>query len=170
MALRTALAKFHGRKVVPEDPPRGESQSNGTVEEAGKTVREFVRVPREHVQDKAEVELGASDVIVLWMVRWAAMMVSRFLVGKDGVTAYERRRGRKCRIPVVAFGEMVWYKISPGKERGKKLESEWREWLWLGHSRISNEAVIGTREGVVRACAVKRMDEESRWEASISRR
>ena len=110
VALRTALAKFHGGKVVPEDPPRGESQSNGTVEEAGKTVREFVRVLREHVQDKAEVELGASDVFVLWMVRWAAMMVSRFLVGKDGLTAYERRRDRKCRIPVVAFGEKVWYK------------------------------------------------------------
>ena len=125
VALRTALAKFHGEKVVPEDPPRGESQSNGTVEEAGKTVREFVRVLREHVQDKAEVELGASDVIVLWMVRWAAMMVSRFLVWKE----------------------------------------EWREGLWLGHSRRSNEAIIGTREGVVRAYAVKRMDEESRWDA-----
>ena len=166
VALRTALAKFHGGKVVPEDPSRGESQSNGTVEEAGKTVREFVRVPREHVQDKAEVELGASDVIVLWMVRWAAMMVSRFLVGKDGLTAYERRRGRKCRIPVVAFGEKVWYKeIRPGKERANKLESEWREGLGLGHSRRSNEAIIGTREGVVRAYAVKRMDEESRWDA-----
>ena len=145
VALRTALAKFHGGKVVPEDPPRGESQSNGTFEEAGKTVREFVRVLREHVQDKAEVERGASDVIVLWMVRWAAMMVSRFLVGKDGLTAYERRRGRKCRIPVVAFGEKVWYKeIRPGKERANKLESEWREGLWLGHSRRSNEAIIGT--------------------------
>ena len=133
VALRTALAKFHGGKVVPEDPPRGEIQSNGTVEEAGKTVRE---------------------------------LVSRFLVGKDGLTAYERRRGRKCRIPVVAFGEKVWYKeIRPGKERANKLESEWREGLWLGHSRRSNEAVIGTREGVVRAYAVKRMDEESRWDA-----
>ena len=166
VALRTALAKFHGGKVVPEDPPRGESQSNGTVEEAGKTVREFLRVLREHVQDKAEVELGASDVIVLWMVRWAAMMVSRFLVGKDGLTAYERRRGRKCRILVVAFGEKVWYKeIRLSKERANKLESEWREGLWLGHSRRSNEAIIGTREGVVRAYAVKRMDEESRWDA-----
>ena len=121
---------------------------------------------REHVQDKVEVELGASDVIVHWMVRWAAMMVSRFLVGKDGLTAYERRRGRKCRIPVVAFGEKVWHKeIRPGKERANKLESEWREGLWLGHSRRSNEGIIGTREGVVRAYAVKRMDEESRWDA-----
>ena len=102
VALRTALAKVHGGKVVPEDPLRGESQSNGTVEEAGKTVREFVRVRREHVQDKAEVELGASDVIVLWMVRWAAMMVSRFLVGKDGLTACEWQKmqdpGRSARM------------------------------------------------------------------------
>ena len=34
-----------------------------------------------------------------------------------------------------------------------------------GHSRRSNEAIIGTREGVVRAYAVKRMDEERRWDA-----
>ena len=45
------------------------------------------------------------------------------------------------------------------------MESEWREGLWLGHSRRSNEAIIGTREGVVRAYAVQRMDEESRWDA-----
>ena len=30
VALRTTLAKFHGEKVVPEDPPRGESQSRRT--------------------------------------------------------------------------------------------------------------------------------------------
>ena len=168
VALRTDSRSSMGEGRA---PPRGESQSNGTVEEAGKTVREFVRVLREHVQDKAEVELGASDVIVLWMVHWSAMTVSRFLVGKDGLTACERRRGRKCRIPVVAFGEKMWYTvIMPGKERANKLEGEWREGHWLGHSRRSNEAIIGTHEGVVRAYAVKRMDEESRWVASISRR
>ena len=160
VASRTAFAKFH----------RGEGSCPRTrrAERASRTgqSRRPARLSesREHVQDKAEVEPGAPDVIVLWMVRWAAMMVSRFLVGKDGLTTYERRRGRKCRIPVVAFGEKVWYKeIRRGKERANKLESEWREGLWLGHSRRSNEAIIGTREGVVRAYAVKRMDEESRW-------
>ena len=49
-------------------------------------------------------------------------MVSRFLVGKDGLTAYERRRGRKCRILVVAFGEKD-KEIRPGKERANKLET-----------------------------------------------
>ena len=38
-----------------------------------------------------------------------AMLVSRYLVGKDGRTAYERRTGRKCRVPVVPFGEAAMY-------------------------------------------------------------
>ena len=62
------------------------------------------------MEDYAKVKLECDDVIVLGMVRWAAMMCSRYLVGKDGSTAYERRRGRKCRSPVVAFGKKVWYK------------------------------------------------------------
>ena len=66
-----------------------------------------MRVIKEHLEDYAKVKLECDDVVVLWMVRWAAMMCSRYLVGKDGRTAYERRRGRKCRIPVVAFGEKV---------------------------------------------------------------
>ena len=35
-AVRDAVARYHGGSVVPESPPKGESQSNGRVEEAGK--------------------------------------------------------------------------------------------------------------------------------------
>ena len=109
VAVRDALAKYHGGKVVPESPPRGESQSNGTAEEAGKTVREFVRVLKEQVEHSAKIELGCAEVLTVWMIRWAAMLCSRYLAGKDGLTAYERRRGKRCSIPVVTFGEKVWY-------------------------------------------------------------
>ena len=37
--------------------------------------------------------------------RWAAMALSRFKVGKDNNTAYERQRGKRCRIDTVPFGE-----------------------------------------------------------------
>ena len=94
-------------------------------------------------------------------------MTSRFLVGKDGRTAIERRRGRKCNIPTVPCGECVWYKeIREGKERRDKFNSEWKEGIWLGHARNSNEIVIGTKDGAVRAYAVRRKGEGSRWEAT----
>ena len=61
------------------------------------------------------------------MIRWAAMLVSRYMVGKDGRTAYERRRGRRCRLKLATFGEKVWYKEArEHKERKYKLETEWK--------------------------------------------
>ena len=44
VAVGSALAKYHGGQITPEQPPRGESESNGRVEEAGKRIREMVKV------------------------------------------------------------------------------------------------------------------------------
>ena len=138
VAVRDALARFHGGKVVPENIPRNESQSNGTVEEGGKTVREYTRVLKEQLEHKAGIALQPGDSIIAWMIRWAAMLCSRYAVGRYGLTPYERRRGRPCRIPSVCFGEKVWYKqLREGKERKDKFSSEWHEGIWLGHTRIS---------------------------------
>ena len=167
-AVRDALARYHGGKVVPETPPRGESQSNGAVEEAGKIVREYARVLKEQIEDKANVKLAESDILVLWMIRWSAMLYSRFAVGQDGRAPYERRRGRRCNTPLVAFGEKVWYKeLRTHKERQNKFDTEWFEGIWLGHARHSNEHVIGTRLGAVRAYAIKRKPDDQRWDAEL---
>ena len=164
VALREALAKYHGGRVVQESSAKGESASNGAVEVAGRTVREFVRVLKEQVEHLSGVQLECAGNLTQWMVRWAAMLCSRYLVGQDGLTAYERRRGRRCRMPVVIFGEKVWFKeIRAGKERKDKFQSEWLEGIWLGHSRSANEHIIGAQEGVVRAYAIKRQDADSRW-------
>ena len=128
VVVREALGRLHGGRIVPEVPAKGESQSNGRVEEAGKTVREFTRVLKEQVEDKAKVKLDSQDEILLWMIRWAAMLSSRYLCGRDGRTAYERRRGKKCKVPVVAFAEKVWFQeIRDTKERKNKLSTEWKE-------------------------------------------
>ena len=102
------------------------------------------------------------------MMRWAATNVSRFLVGKDGRTAYERRRGRRCNVPTLPFGEKVWYKqIRESKERKDKMDSEERLGVWMGHHRQSNEHVIGTTDGVVRAYSIRRTVEGRRWGATL---
>ena len=54
-ALRTAVAKYHGGTVIPEAPAKGESQSNGEIEESGKTVREFVKILMGQLEEKAKV-------------------------------------------------------------------------------------------------------------------
>ena len=109
-SLRDAVGRLLGGRVIPENPPKGESQSNGRIEESGKTIRGFVKVMKSQIEDKADITIEGKDIITQWMIRWAAMLPSRFLVGKDGKTAYERRRGRRCDVPTEILGEKVWYK------------------------------------------------------------
>ena len=52
VAVREALARCHGGIVTPEQPPRGEHQSNGFAEVAGKIVRDHARVMKLHFQTK----------------------------------------------------------------------------------------------------------------------
>ena len=106
-AFRDTLGRFHGGVVIPESPAKGESQSNGRAEGAGRVVREFTRVLKEQIELKAETKIESSAEILQWMVRWAAMISSRYFVGKDGRTAYEGLRGRTCISVVVPFGGKV---------------------------------------------------------------
>ena len=163
-AVRDMVGRMLGGTVVPENTPKNESQCNGAAEEAGKTVSEVVVVFKEQLEERAGIEIKPGDNITLWMIRWAAMNVSRYLVGQDGQTGYERRRGRKCNIPVARFGEMVWYReLRENKERRDKFSTEWKEGIWLGHSRNSNETLVGTDDGVVRAFAIRGFPEGQRW-------
>ena len=91
-----------------------------------------------------------------------------------------RHRGKKIRgtmeqkpylsqksvLEVVPFGELVRYKrLGETSQERKSLESSWFEGVWLGHARGSSEALVGTKDGVVRAWTIRRMPEEERWNA-----
>ena len=61
-----------------------------------------------------------------WLLRWAAMSLSRFQVGQDGKTAYEKTKGKKPTVLGVEFGEKVLYKLKPAQKM-EKINS--RCWL-----------------------------------------
>ena len=113
------------------------------------------------------MEIQPADTIVLWLIRWAAMLVSRYVVGKDGRTPYERKRGRKCRTPTCKFGEQVFYRELAMDKKG--IDAPWHEGTWLGHARESNEHGIGTAAGVLRAHSIKRQDNTKQWDADAIR-
>ena len=103
-----------------------------------------------------------------WLIRWAAMSVSRFLVGKDGKTPYQRQRGRPCELGVVPFGEMVLHRVPDvARDRHQALEERWAKGVWLGHARHSPEVLIGTPDGVVKAYAIRRLAEVDQWDGEF---
>ena len=164
-AVRDALGRYHGGRITPEGPPPGEHQSNGRVEEAGKTMRGLAKVFKDSIEDKIGQKIPTDATIMQWLLRWVAMLHSRYRQGADGKTAYERQRGRRCRMEVLPFGEKVHYRRL-AEEGRNKLDSPWEQGVWLGHARGSNEVLIGTKEGVVRAWATKRNAEAEQWSAT----
>ena len=134
--MKGAIAKFHGGRVVPDSPARGESQSNGRAEEAGKTDREFNRVFKDQIEEKAKMTLQCDDSITLWIIRWAAMVCSRYLVGRDGRTGFERTRGRRCKIKLACIGEKVWYKEIQEQKTTGEAEAMELSSTYLNSSKI----------------------------------
>ena len=68
--VSTIVAKFHGGKITPEAPPKGDS--NGAVEESRKTIRERTNVMNEQVEE-SERALHPENPIVFWMMRWSGI-------------------------------------------------------------------------------------------------
>ena len=107
LAVRNAVMKYHGGIVIPEAPAKGEKADNGLIEEAGKTIREYVCTFLSRIEDGVDDKIPLDANIIPCIVRWAAICYSRYAVGKDGRTAYERLRARTCRATVVPVGEKV---------------------------------------------------------------
>ena len=86
-------------------------------------------------------------------------------MGRDGKTAYERQKRKKCDIGVVPFGETVLYRMPEvARDRHQALEERWAKGVWLGHARSSPEILIGAEHGVVKAWAIKRLAGPDQWE------
>ena len=126
----------------------------------------MIKVYLNQLEEKANIKMQSTDSILQWLIRWVAMAYSRYKLGADGKTPYERQKSRKCVLEVVPVGEFVRYKqLGETSQERKSLESSWVEGVWLGHARGSSEALVGTKDGVVRAWTIRRMPEGERWNA-----
>ena len=102
VAVREALARCHGGRVTPEQPPKGEHQANGLAEVTGRHVRDQVRVMKLHLQKRLGRKVPEDEPVMAWMIRWAGMAMSRYKRGKDGLTPYLYflAEGVSCDAPV----------------------------------------------------------------------
>lgn len=165
LVVKEGVMKYHGGIMIPEVPAKGEKAEKGLIEEAGKTLREYICTFISKIEEGVGQELPIGCNLHLWVVRWAAIGYSRYAGGKDGRTAYERLRGRAYKSVVAPRGEKVWYKELRGSiERKNKAETEWLKGIWLGPATGSSETRIGTAAGVVRANAIKRFDASQKWD------
>ena len=91
-------------------------------------------------------------------------MLTRGEVGKDGITAYERIKGKKAKLQGMEFAEgVLWKRRREGGPLGK-LTCMWEDGVFLGVKGSTGEVIVGNEKGVWVTRAVRRKPEEERWD------
>ena len=92
-------------QAMEEHPPPYVSQANGKVEAAVKSVRGMTRTLQVALEDQLKSKIPATHAIMHWLVGHAADILTWRIRGVDGLTAYQRARGKPFVYKLVGFGE-----------------------------------------------------------------
>ena len=172
LEIQRALIEKRGEaKTVPINSPVGDSQSNGRVENAIKRVQGMVRTIRHDLEAKLGVKIGRDHPYYPWMIEWAADLLTRYTVRPNGRTPIEEVRGRGSTRGVAKFGEKILY--MPAKQSSHpqgKWEDRYTDGVFLGMRMRSDEILIGTPQGVVKARSIKRYPEGEQWDRDFARK
>ena len=165
--LIEAVIKGREHATISEYSPVKESQSNGIAEKAVQSCEEMTRTIKIGLERRMNRKLPTEHPVMKWLVSHAGDTVTRFQVGTDGKTAYERLVGKKYKGEVVEFGAKVLHRL-PGVTKPTlqvgKLAGRWETGVWLGNRWGSGEHIIGTAEGIVRSRAIKRLPKDQTWD------
>ena len=73
-----------------QECPEGDSSANGAAERAVRTMEGMLRTMKGAMTRKLGKELPVEHVVLQWLVRWIGGSWSRYAVGEDGRTGWER--------------------------------------------------------------------------------
>ena len=153
-----------GPVTILEESPVAESSSNGAAENAIRHVQGQFRTLKAQLEGKLGGKLPITHPVWTWLMEWSALTISRYHIDKkDGLTAYQRSSGKTCLTAIASFGERVMYRVLDNKHVLDKHEGRYKTGIWLGLIARTDESLIGTEAGVVKASAVKRLGEDSKW-------
>ena len=147
-------ANLRASETVVEHTPPGDSKANGTAERAMQTIEKQCRVLKLEMEEQAG-KFGVKHSIFPWLVNHAADVLTKFQVHEDGLTSYERIKGRAYSGTMLNLGQCILYKVAP-KVSGGEMGARWEKGMWLGKRFASDEHIISTSAGLVaRSAAVK---------------
>ena len=166
VALQHEVQRLRDAKAIPVNSPLGESECNGRVENTIGRVQDKTGTLKSHIEAETGIELDNLPDLMSWVVGRSGELITRYHIGSDKRTAYERIRGKPCNRPICQIGEsMLHLPLDSPKTDDKKCEPKMREGIWLGTSERTEENLIGTSNGVVKCPTAKRRPESSQWNA-----
>ena len=154
-------AREEERTIVEESPVKS-SGSNGRAERAVQTVEGQIRMLLLSLEARLGRSVDAREPIVTYIPKYAAYLLNRLKVGKDGKTAYERCKGKRATVLGLEFGEKLLYKVK-AESKQAKIRARWEYGIFVGVRTQSNEVWIATPEKTFSVRSVRRTPCEERW-------
>ena len=99
-----------GVEVIPQGPPEGDHMANGRAEMAVREVKRQCRTLRVSAEQNTSVRIAGGSSLLSWLPRFAAQVMNKMRIGKDGKTSEMRSTGRRWRKPMEQFGEKVGFR------------------------------------------------------------
>ena len=113
-----------------------------------------------HLRIFCEKKLPSDSILLAWLIRHAAWCLTRIQVKDDGRTAFVRVLGKAYTSQVLPFGERVMYKYTSVPT--SNLDQRWGHGIWVGKAPVTDEDVILTENGVLRARSLHSVPLEGR--------
>ena len=104
-------------------------------------MEEMIRVYKLDLEQRIGVRIEVNWIIFEWLVEYAADVINKFVVGRDGRTAYERVKGRKHHGEFARFCSYVMYRVA-GSVQGGVMTERWMPGLWLGKRFHTDEHIV----------------------------
>ena len=94
-------------------------------------------------------------------------LLQRYMVGRDGMTAYRRLHHKEYQLPAIEFGETLHFKkiktqLGP---QLNKYDSTWEIGILVGIRARSQEFMMANSGGIHKARSVRRLPVSDRWPA-----
>ncbi|CAK0826802.1 unnamed protein product [Prorocentrum cordatum] len=139
---RTTVEKF----------TKHDSKADGGIEVVAHRVESLTRTYVAVIEDKYKTKVTSQSVILPWLVRHSAYVITRFVLKSDG---------KEFTSPLACVGETVDFKLL--RKDQSKLDPRWASGVFLGRRDESDEVVVGTARGIEFTRSFKRRDGSERW-------
>ena len=158
---------MQGIDVSPEESPVGEHQSNGAIESGVRELEKQIRIIKDAVEEKYGMLLESNHPILAWIIEHAGASLTRYAIGKDGRTAWQRAKGKQWKVALPAYGEGVFYMPVRHGGRLEKLKCKWEEGIFAGIYERTGELLVMTEGGVFRTRNIRRRAPSERWNKEL---
>ena len=146
------------------ETPVEDHKANGFIEVGVRELKRQCRALLSDLQHRLGFDVEPHHPLMLWLPRHAAFLLTRYRVGPDGKTAFERTYGKKWRIPLVRFGEHIMYR--PRANRGGRRDDvapRVSMGMYVGTGNRNADVFVMTERGIMKGNSIHRRPEADQF-------